>query len=325
MNSIFSEDSMFMNILFRISDVVALNVLFLLTCLPVFTIGAALTALNYTAITAIKYEDGYIAKKYFKSFISNFKQSTLVWLIMLFVGCILFFDAYFWVSYWKLQHSPWIGVMIIVSVVMAFVFLMAFVWIFPILSKFSNTIGKSIWNALALSVRHFPWTLLLCVTAALVPLFSYLSFPFLVAMVVCGFGALAYAYAFLFQHIFKQYLTDASTETEEDGEQAGMSKGLEKNAENQEANEDASADSDNDQTVSDNETDKTDNVAAEANENKTDETDSAAAKTDENETAKADALKEKKPDKKSTAGTVKRKGRTVQYINSYEGEDADSE
>lgn len=273
MNSIFSEDSIFMSILFRISDIVALNVLFLLTCLPVFTIGAALTALNYTAITAIKYEDGYIAKKYFKSFISNFKQSTLVWLIMLFVGCILFFDVYFWVSYWKLQHTPWIGIMIVVSVLMAFVFLMAFVWIFPILSKFSNTIGKSIWNALALAVRHFPWTLLLCITAALVPLFSYLSFPFLVAMVVCGFGALAYAYAFLFQYIFKQYLTDATDD-----------KSPEDDAEDQVTDEEA--------------------------------LDADGADT---------AAEEKTASGKSTAGTVKRKGRTVQYINSYEGEDTDTE
>lgn len=306
MNSIFSEDSIFISMLQRISDIVVLNILFLLTCLPVFTIGAALTALNYTAITAIKYEDGYIAKKYFKSFISNFKQSTLVWLIMLFVGCVLFFDVYFWVSYWKLQHTPWKGIMIVVSVIMAFVFLMAFMWIFPILSKFSNTTGKSIWNALALSVRHFPWTLLLCITAFLVPLFSYLSFPFLMAMVVCGFGALAYAYAFLFQYIFKQYVTDGNLAAEEAGEQEADDDAQAVSDDEPKAGDDTQAVSDDEPTADD---------ASQANLDDEPKADDASQTVSDDE--------EKTNGEHSAAGTIKRKGRMVQYINAYDSEDTE--
>lgn len=274
MSALFSEDSPFMNALFRLSDIVALNILFIVTCLPIFTIGAALTALNYTAITAIRYEDGYITRKYFKSFRQNFKQSTLTWLIMLVVGAVLFFDVYFWVDYWKINHATMSQVMIVVSVIMAFVYLMIFVWLFPITSKFQNTIKKNIWNAFVLSIKHFPWTLLLCAIAAIIPFLLYQSFYAIIFMVVCGFGALAYACAFLFTHIFKQYI-------KEDADEEGTENKSEDTA------DDADSADDKDTTDS------------------ADDADSADGKA-------------------GTAGKIVKKGRTVRYINSFDGTDEDA-
>ncbi len=320
MNNLFTEDSVFMNMLFRITDIVALNILFIVTCLPVFTIGAALTALNYTAMTAIKYEDGYIAKKYFKAFISNFKQSTVSWLLMLLVGAVLFFDVYFWVIYWTTKHAAWSQIMIVVSVVMAFVFSMTFVWLFPIISKFKNTTGKMIWNALALAVKHFPWTILLLVTAVLVPLFTYWSFYFLMFMVICGFGALAYAYAFMFQHIFKQYTKneeETPEEREENADEAASGKGTdhvdeavpdkkENNAD--EAPSDKAADIEDDAAL-DKAADNKDKAASDK------EKDNGDEDPTEQETENKDSAV------KTSAGTVKHKGRMIQYVNSYEDEE----
>ena len=206
MGELFSDDSVFMRLIFRLTDIVVLNVLFILTCLPIFTIGTAITSMTYTAMKSIELDDGYIAKKYFHSFKQNFKQGTGTWLIMLFAGSILFFDVYFWIKMWTTQRADLAKYMIVFSVVMAFVYIMVLVWIFPIMSAFKNTIKKYIWNSLALAIRHFPWTLLLCATAVLVPVLAYFNFYCLVFMVVMGFGALAYAYAFLFRHIFKQYI-----------------------------------------------------------------------------------------------------------------------
>lgn len=211
MNDFFSDDSIFMRLIFRITDIVALNILFIITCLPIFTIGTAITAMTYTAMKAIDLDDGYISKKYFRSFKQNFKQSTVTWLMMLVAGGILFFDVFFWVNMWITQRASLAKYMIIFSIIMAFLYVMVLVWIFPIISAFKNTTKNNVWNALALAVRHFPWTLLLCVTAVAIPLLCYFNFYVIIFMVVIGFGALAYSYAFLFRHIFKQYINKPET------------------------------------------------------------------------------------------------------------------
>ncbi len=220
MGDFFNDDSIFMRLIFRLTDIVILNILFVITCLPVFTIGTAITSMTYTAMKAIDLDDGYIAKKYFRAFKQNFKQSTFTWLIMLITGGVLFFDVFFWVNMWTTARASLAQYMIVFSVVMAFVYVMVLVWIFPITATFLNKTNKNIWNALALSVRHFPWTLLLCITAAIVPVLMYFNFHFLIFMVVIGFGALAYSYAFLFKHIFKQYMPETEPVTgKEDSEE----------------------------------------------------------------------------------------------------------
>ena len=67
-------------------DFVILNICFILTCLPVFTIGAALTAL-YTVTMAEAEDKGLpFTKTYFHTFTRCFIRSSL-----LFAGCILIY------------------------------------------------------------------------------------------------------------------------------------------------------------------------------------------------------------------------------------------
>ena len=49
----------------KMTDLILLNVLFIISCLPVFTIGAATTALYYVCIISIRQGDGYVVKRYF--------------------------------------------------------------------------------------------------------------------------------------------------------------------------------------------------------------------------------------------------------------------
>ena len=60
-----------------------LNILMLICCIPIFTIGASVTAMYYVAFKMVKNEEGYITKSFFKAFRENFRQATPVWLVML--------------------------------------------------------------------------------------------------------------------------------------------------------------------------------------------------------------------------------------------------
>ena len=72
MGSFFSLDSPLMRFLSRLSDIFILNVLFLLCCIPVVTIGASATALYTVTLKMARNEESYITKGFFKAFKSNF-------------------------------------------------------------------------------------------------------------------------------------------------------------------------------------------------------------------------------------------------------------
>lgn len=82
MNGIFSYDSKLMRLLGVAADFIILNVIYLLCCLPVFTVGAAQAGL-YTAIRVLTdpEDDSSCVKAFFKGFASGFGRITLVWCV----------------------------------------------------------------------------------------------------------------------------------------------------------------------------------------------------------------------------------------------------
>ena len=72
--NLLNPNSPFMKACTFIWHLLVLDVLFLLTCIPVFTIGAASTAM-YTVIFD-KENESSISKRYFIAFRDNFKSST---------------------------------------------------------------------------------------------------------------------------------------------------------------------------------------------------------------------------------------------------------
>lgn len=82
-----------MRTLSRVADLMILNMLMIACCIPVITIGASYTAMHYVVLKMIRGEDGYLVRGFFKSFKANFKQATLIWLMMLVVIVVYIGDA----------------------------------------------------------------------------------------------------------------------------------------------------------------------------------------------------------------------------------------
>ncbi|MFT8322010.1 MAG: YesL family protein, partial [Bacillus sp. (in: firmicutes)] len=95
MSPLLSLNNPVIRILSRIVDLILLNCLFILFSLPIITIGASVTALYSVTIKITKSEDSHIWKNFITSFRKNFKQSTIIWLMALVLGCILLADFYF--------------------------------------------------------------------------------------------------------------------------------------------------------------------------------------------------------------------------------------
>ncbi|MBQ8913715.1 MAG: YesL family protein, partial [Lachnospiraceae bacterium] len=162
----FNYDSMFMRLLNRVGDVFILSIVFSLCCVPIVTIGPALTALYYTAMKGITVGEGYVAKYFFKSFKQNLKQGILIFLIMALALFVFGVDLWFWLKQWQEARLGVARIMIIVSVVMLMVAAMIFIFVFPLQAKFDNGIKFQIRNAFLLSIKFFPTTLaVLAITA----------------------------------------------------------------------------------------------------------------------------------------------------------------
>ena len=92
MGSIFNLDSPVMQALGKVADLMWLNVLTMICCIPVITIGPSLTAMHYMALKIVRNEECYITRGFFKSFKENFRQGVVIGIITLFITFILVGD-----------------------------------------------------------------------------------------------------------------------------------------------------------------------------------------------------------------------------------------
>ena len=79
----FSYESKFSQMMIKLSYSCWLNLLWLICSIPVFTLGAATTALYDVSLKIVRDEETSITRQFFRSFRRNFRQSTVLWLILL--------------------------------------------------------------------------------------------------------------------------------------------------------------------------------------------------------------------------------------------------
>ena len=85
MDNLFSYDSKFFIVLGKVSNIVILNLLFLISCIPIITIGTSITATYFVAMKIVRDEETYIVKEFIIRFKENFVKSTKIWFIMIIV------------------------------------------------------------------------------------------------------------------------------------------------------------------------------------------------------------------------------------------------
>lgn len=204
MFSMFSPDSKIMQILSRIADLILLNILFLLTCLPVFTIGAATTAMYTLCFRMLRQEEGNILKPYFRAFKENFRPATGVFAIL---ALILIPDYFYFDRFFHADGPAYYAFYFFVF--LAALTLLAAGFAFPWVSQFRNSISQTLSNALLLSVSHLPRALAIAAINLLpavlwianYDLFTKISFLWLALY----FAAAAYMNAAILYPVFKPY------------------------------------------------------------------------------------------------------------------------
>lgn len=213
----FNMDNVFWRTMNIVADIFILNILFILFSLPIITIGPSITAMYTITLKMVKNEESYIIRGFWDAFKRNFKQSTIIWLIMLVSGAFIGFDIY--LAY--CSESSFVNIMFYIFLAIAFIYIMIFSFIFPLESKFDNPISSSFKNALLMGIVHmFPWTLIIIVLNSLsMLLFVFLTDIFFTyifpIMLLCGFSSIAYFNSIYFNKIFDCYIPKEKEEEKE--------------------------------------------------------------------------------------------------------------
>lgn len=211
MRGFFSYDGPIMKVMTDIMDLVILNFLTILCCIPVVTAGAAFAALHYVVMQIRDDRGGSRIKTYFQQFKGNLRSATPVWLVFLAAGAILFIDYQVYVSSEGAQR--WVLIPVFVG---GLVFAALFVWVFPLLSRFENRFAATMKNALILSVGYAPRTLgMIAITAVCLFLFTQVTslFPLLAFL---GFSLPAYLSMFLYYPVIDKLVKQAEQNKEEE-------------------------------------------------------------------------------------------------------------
>ncbi|HIU76348.1 MAG TPA: YesL family protein [Candidatus Pelethocola excrementipullorum] len=212
--NLFSLDSPLMRALNLIADLVILHLLWVLCSIPIFTMGASTTALYYACMKRVRTKEGYITRNFFHSFKENFRQSTIVWLVLLVIGFLYVTN----IRYGIFLDNTMGKVIIVGCSIFLIPYLLIAMYIFPVQAKFENPVIGNVKNALIMALRHFHYSLLLFFIWGSFFLMTRFSVPFMGLALICGAGLMGWLTSMIFIQIFRKYIPD---EIEEDLEKSG--------------------------------------------------------------------------------------------------------
>ena len=159
MKSFFGYDGPVIVFFSKMADLIVLNILTIVFCIPVITIGASFTACYYTALK-IQRGEGYVLKNFWKSFKDNIVKSTVIFCVFVVMGIIMLLIL-------KVLSTNESGIMSAylhgIYFVLTFGYLATLTWVFPIQSRFENSILTTIMKAFIMSCRYLFRTIVMMI------------------------------------------------------------------------------------------------------------------------------------------------------------------
>ena len=210
MGELFNLDNKFFQGINKIVDCVCLSFLWVLLCIPVVTAGAATTALYYTVNKVIRNNRSYIWKEFWHAFRTNFKQSTLVWLILIFIYAIMGIDCYIMFQFAKAGVSY--GSLYIVFAMLMLIVTMWANYLFPYMARFENTLKAVLKNCVIMALLNLGKSFVLLVLLLVALVVAYIFFP---AIMILPAVYMLLANLIL-EKVFVKYMTPEDIEAEKE-------------------------------------------------------------------------------------------------------------
>lgn len=210
MKHFFNPLNPFFRFMGLIVDLIGVNLLFLLCCVPIVTIGPALCALYTVAMRLVRNTADTPVRSFWQAFRQNLRQGIILELLSVSVGALLLYNTWLSVQLRIGQQHPVYTVLLALCMISLLLFVCIAIYLFPLQAQFDNTVKGTLRAALLMSIRHLPKTF--CAAAlpagvAWLAMRSVGTFAFTcVAMLLIGFVIIAYLQSHLFVSVFDVYI-----------------------------------------------------------------------------------------------------------------------
>lgn len=204
----FDTDNFLMRFCEKVLDIVTVNLLFVVSCLPIVTIGVAKISLYQTIFEVKSSRRVPVFKTYMRAFKQNLKLGLQLGLLELGIFLISVVDlSLFW-------GQTGLGFQLIKAICLGIIIFLTLVMLasYPIAARYDLTWKEVLQKGLLLVSFNFVWFFLMLAIILLVMMLLYLSGFTLVlggsAFLLFGFGLLAFCQAGLMEKLFAKYQAD---------------------------------------------------------------------------------------------------------------------
>lgn len=212
MNNLFSENNSILRLLNLLADLMLLTLQWLVACIPIVTAGAATVALYSCAMKRYK-EEIRLFRDFWEAFRKNFLQATILWVVVLALLATMAADLYL------VFFTPFDPGTVVKMFLLMLVFVVAVIisYIFPLQAFFVNPVGRTLKNAVLLSVMYLPVSVVM-LGIHLIPLLVWLLFPkffdhSLLLWIALAPGVITYVNGKMLRRIFERHITAQPEET----------------------------------------------------------------------------------------------------------------
>ncbi|MGI6006188.1 MAG: YesL family protein [Ruminococcus sp.] len=215
--SFLNNDSAFGRICTFIGTIVMVNLMFVLTVIPLVTAGAGFCAMYYSMLKLIRYKEINPFSEFFHGFRDNFKKATLSWIGIL--GLAFFFYADLRIcSYMTgiLKNCVfviWIGIVALIFISM---------YLFPVMASFEGNIRRCIKNSVFFIGSNLLYMILIGFLNIVPMVLTYANLAILPLSAfiwcLCGFALIAFINSMFLMRLFEKYLDPLDEHDEKNNE-----------------------------------------------------------------------------------------------------------
>lgn len=200
MGELFKYDGWLSKLFRSIVDCVCLSVLWLVSSVPLITIGASTTALCYSVHKCIRNDYEGLWHEYWYSFRMNFKQATVVWCLLVVIYALLLGGCYS--TYLLIVNQQLTSAYFFSLLIVTFMVSLWSSYLFPYIARFEITTGRMLRNCVWIAFRNILWSILL-VIIWIAAVLCILLIPEALLIVPAGCTLLS---NIIVEHVFKKYM-----------------------------------------------------------------------------------------------------------------------
>lgn len=202
----FSVESPLYKFMQSLWDILKLNFMWIIFCIPIVTIGGSTIAAFSVLLRMSEDQEGNVIKDFWKAFRENWKQGIFIGLLppICFEAVFLDFQLY------NAVENGGLGILI-VGCFSAYIFIFCLIYVFPLLARYDNTVINSIKNSFRIGMKFFGRTFLLLVIIAVEVLIIFWNPTTKFVGALIGPACIMYTISGVAMHIFRKIEEDPSS------------------------------------------------------------------------------------------------------------------